>query len=88
MRLAVEEHGGGRQFLRYRVSPRWKLRSLELTVLFALLAVLAGGSNVWLAPVVLGGVALAVALRTFYEVAVSVAAFGPLAGQLEQEPTQ
>jgi len=88
LRLAVEEHGEGKQFVRFRISPKWGARSLQLVGAFGLLAVLAAGDKVWLAATVLGAVALSVTLRTLYEVAVSVAAFGPFAAPLGQGQNQ
>lgn len=65
LRMCIEEHGGGRQLVRFRVWPRptaarlgWLLGGLP-----ALLAVIAAADGAWLASGILGVVAGSFALR-------------------------
>jgi GT2 family glycosyltransferase len=87
LRLAIEEHGGGRQLMRVRSWPRAPWGSLALCALAALLAVLAALSGSGQAAIALGTLAAVLTLRTLYEGAVASAAidralartFAPLA---------
>jgi hypothetical protein len=63
--LAVEEHGQGRQFLRFRVWPA--VRRLPLLLLLAALAVAALLDGAWLAGVLLGTTALFLSGATLRE---------------------
>jgi len=56
--LTVEEHGQGKQMLRFRVTPNFKIRRTWLILFFTGLAVLAGFDKAWVAASILGGVAL------------------------------
>jgi GT2 family glycosyltransferase len=58
VRMAVEEHGSGRQFVRYRSWPRWSRGGLALTIVFAVLSLGAALDRSWLACAVLGAIAL------------------------------
>jgi hypothetical protein len=63
--LAVEEHGGGRQYLRFRVWPA--VRRLPLLALAAGLGAAALADGAWLAAAVLGATALLLAGATLRE---------------------
>jgi hypothetical protein len=69
LRLAVEEHGAGRQFLKLRAWPRCSGAALALTLLFLVLGGGAALDGVWAASALLVGVALHLALRAFRECA-------------------
>jgi glycosyltransferase involved in cell wall biosynthesis len=69
MRTAVEEHGAGRQLLRYRFWPRPPVMGLALALVLAVLAVAAGLDGAWAACALLGVGALAVLLRIVQECA-------------------
>ena len=56
-RLAVEEHGGGKQLLRLLVWPSFSLTGLGIACVFGVLAATAGFQYDWRAPVLLGGLA-------------------------------
>jgi hypothetical protein len=58
MRMAVEEHGGGKQLLRFRIWPRFSRAGLGLAALFAALAVTAAADGTWIGGVLLGSAAL------------------------------
>jgi hypothetical protein len=70
LHMTLEEHGGGRQLIRYRAWPR--LRRLEasgIIVLFSLLSVGAALDRAWVPAVVLGTFALLFVLRIIRECA-------------------
>jgi hypothetical protein len=66
VRLAVEEHGEGRQYLRFRVWPKLR-RGLTLSLLGGALAAAALADQAWLAGGVLVGVGLALPLAALRE---------------------
>ncbi len=65
--LANEEHGAGRQMLRFRIWPTWKRRAVAGVALFAGLSWWAALDNAWLASAVLGAGAVTIALRSLFE---------------------
>src|SRR5439155_14605560 len=58
VRMAVEEHGSGRQLVRYRSWPRWSRSGLAITTVFAALALGAALDGAWVACSVLGAISL------------------------------
>jgi hypothetical protein len=60
-RLCVEEHGAGRQMLRWRLWPRPSAAALLTAALLALLALAAALDGAWLATALLGAAAVALA---------------------------
>jgi hypothetical protein len=66
VRLAIEEHGEGRQYLRFRVWPKLR-RGLTLSLLGGALAALALADGAWLAGAVLTAGALAIPLAALRE---------------------
>jgi GT2 family glycosyltransferase len=74
LRLATEEHGAGRQFVRVRAWPRPRRGSLGACLLAAALATLAGLSGAHAATIALGVVAVALGGRVLYECGVACAA--------------
>jgi O-antigen biosynthesis protein len=73
MRFAVEEHGGGKQFLRFRTWPKWSRAGLGLTAVFGLLAIGAGREEAWLGAALLAGTALLLAIVMLQESAAATA---------------
>jgi GT2 family glycosyltransferase len=73
IRVAVEEHGAGRQLERIRSSPRWSPAGLFLTALAAALTVSAGIANAWIACGLLGLTALVLAARGVRDCGVAAA---------------
>jgi hypothetical protein len=67
LRMAVEEHGAGKQFLRFRFWPRCSLPGVILVLIFAALSIGAGLDHCWAACALLGGTGLLVAVRTLQE---------------------
>jgi hypothetical protein len=66
VRLAIEEHGEGRQYLRFRVWPKLR-RGLTLTLLGGALAALALADQAWLAGALLATGALAIPIAALRE---------------------
>jgi lysylphosphatidylglycerol synthetase-like protein (DUF2156 family) len=69
MLMAIEEHGAGKQRVRFRLWPVWSLGGFLLLLLFALLSTGAALDGAWVASLILGGVALLLALRMLEECA-------------------
>ncbi|OLE61571.1 MAG: glycosyl transferase, partial [Cyanobacteria bacterium 13_1_40CM_2_61_4] len=67
MRMAVEEHGAGRQLLRFRTWPRWSRVGLGLAFLFGALAVAAASATAWLGAILLAATALLLVAIMFQE---------------------
>jgi hypothetical protein len=67
--MAIEEHGAGRQLVRFRAWPRCSVQGLLLTLLSAALATGAALDHVWTSAAILGIVAVLLAVRTFQECA-------------------
>ncbi len=72
--MGVEEHGAGRQMLRFRVWPRFSKLALYTLIILGSLAVGATFDGAWLVAALLLIGALAPALRSLQDCAVSVAA--------------
>jgi O-antigen biosynthesis protein len=66
MLMAVEEHGGGAQLIRFRSWPQCSATAVVATLLFATLSILAALDYAWVVAAALGVVALLLALGTFY----------------------
>jgi hypothetical protein len=71
--MAVEEHGAGKQLLRFRSWPKCSFTGLALILVFALLSIGAALAQVWTASAILGIVALLLAVRMFEECANAMA---------------
>jgi hypothetical protein len=67
--MAVEEHGGGKQLLRFRTSAIVSPIGLSLILLFALLSLIAAIDEVWLVATLLGIVAAGLAINVFRDCA-------------------
>jgi glycosyltransferase involved in cell wall biosynthesis len=70
---ATEEHGAGRQLVRFRVWPKYSTRGLLLTVGFAALALGAGLEGAWHSAGILGLAVVVLFGRTFTECAGALA---------------
>ncbi len=73
-RMALEEHGAGRQLVRFRSWPRCSAKGLALILLFAVLSTGAALAYAWIVSIILGVVAILLALRTLLECARAMAA--------------
>jgi O-antigen biosynthesis protein len=69
MLMAVEDHGAGTQFARFRSWPRFSRAAIVLTVLFALLSAEALEDHAWSAAAILGTITVLLTLRTLDECA-------------------
>ncbi len=67
IRMAIEEHGCGRQLVRIRLWPIWSLGRAILALLSGFLSSLAALDQVWGASAVLAGIAVLLGLRNFLE---------------------
>jgi len=78
VRMAVEEHGGGRQLMRFRSWPRPSVAGLVVALVLAFVAVAAGLDRAWPACVLLGVAAAVVLLRIAQECAAASAILTPV----------
>ncbi len=74
-RMAIEEHGAGRQQLLFRSWPRFSPTGLVLTLLFLLLSTLAGLDGAWAASALFVSFAVLLATRTFGDCAAATASY-------------
>jgi len=74
LRMAIEEHGAGKQLLRFRVWPRYSRVGVAATALGATLAGLAAWQGAAVAAVALGSVALSLLVRTLQKSAAAITA--------------
>jgi O-antigen biosynthesis protein len=81
--MALEEHGGGKQLLRFRT---WSRRSSAGAVMIALFAFLGAGAaldHAWVASAILGAVVTMLTLRMLWECSVATAAVLGVADDLD-----
>jgi hypothetical protein len=71
-RIAVEEHGAGRQMLRFRIWLRCSGSASFISVLFALLSTAALYDRSWAAAALLLSISVILGGRTFYECALAM----------------
>ncbi len=71
--LTIEEHGDGKQLLRYRIWPRCSARGLALSALFLALAIGAGLDHAYVSASILGLVGSALVVRMAQECGQSIA---------------
>jgi O-antigen biosynthesis protein len=71
--MAVEEHGAGRQLMRFKSWPRPSVTGLVVAVVLASVAAVAGLDGAWPAGVLLGAGAAVVLLRIAQECAAASA---------------
>lgn len=83
--MAIEEHGSGRQLVRFRCVPRRSLPRLGLIGGFAVLALAAAVDGAWLAGAVLGSSTLLLLLRKLQERSAAMAAIAEGVGALASE---
>jgi len=83
--LAIEEHGAGRQLLRFRIFHRPTLQVKLLAMTLALLSLAAALDAAWIASGVLSCLALALAARSHYESGLAATALRDQVQRLEQE---
>jgi GT2 family glycosyltransferase len=86
MRMAVEEHGGGKQFLRFRVWPRCSRVGLALIAIFAGLAVAAAVDGTVVGAILLGAATLLLATSMIRDCATAMGAVTPAVDHYSDEP--
>jgi GT2 family glycosyltransferase len=69
LRMAIEEHGAGTQLIRFRSWPRCSGKAIVLVLLSTVFSVGAAFDQAWAASLMLAGIALFPAVRTFQECA-------------------
>lgn len=72
--MAVEEHGGGKQLVRFRAWPKCAVGGIVVTLLFAAIGAVAAASQAWAACAVFNGVALLIMTHIFRECSAAMAA--------------
>jgi O-antigen biosynthesis protein len=72
--MAVEEHGGGKQLVRFRTWPKCSSAAIMLTLLFAVLSAAAAVGQAWIACGALNMVAFLFMMRIFKECGAAMAA--------------
>jgi glycosyltransferase involved in cell wall biosynthesis len=72
MRMAVEEHGGGNQLVRFHSWPQYSRLGLALIAFFAALSIGAALGGAWHASIALGALALIGAITVFQDCATAV----------------
>jgi GT2 family glycosyltransferase len=65
--MATEEHGGGKQMLRFRLWPRWNGFAILTAVLFAAVSIGSAADGAWMATAPAAVCALLILARTVYE---------------------
>jgi hypothetical protein len=71
--MTIEEHGAGKQFVRFRVWPYSTVQGWMLLLLFAALSTGAAMDHAWTSAAILGVVAVFLAVRTLLECAGAMA---------------
>jgi GT2 family glycosyltransferase len=74
LRIAVEEHGGGHQLVRFRAHPLVSATGVFLIVLLGALAAWAASDQAWVAATAVGGVGLFAAVRMVGDCALAAGA--------------
>ncbi|HKZ78301.1 MAG TPA: glycosyltransferase [Pyrinomonadaceae bacterium] len=86
--MAIEEHGGGKQLVRFRSWPRYALVGLVLMVLLTIISLAAALNQASLASTLLGLIAGLFAIRVFRDSAAAMASFLQGIKQLEKGEEQ
>lgn len=82
-RMAIEEHGAGRQMLRFRSWPKLSQFAVGAMLLFAALAIITAFDKAWLAAALLAGSAIAVAAQSIASCAAASDTWLSTLGQLK-----
>ncbi|UCE76105.1 MAG: glycosyltransferase [Gammaproteobacteria bacterium] len=82
--MATEEHGGGRQMMRFRVWPKWSRFALLPAVLFAGISIFSAADDAWLVSTLCAVVFVLIVARALLE---SGAAIGALCDHLQKLST-
>lgn len=85
MLMAIEEHGGGRQMLRFRCWPKCSTQGLVLVLLCSLISTGAFVADVLTVAIIFGILFLLLSFRTLCECGEAMATFGRILGGLSLE---
>jgi hypothetical protein len=80
--MGAEEHGAGRQMMRFRIRPGWSSLSLLLVGLFAFISAGSALDGAWLPSAVSAFLGVSILMRGVFETGVAIGAFS---GQLDRE---
>jgi O-antigen biosynthesis protein len=86
--MAVEEHGGGKQYLKFRSWPKCSRAGIVMTLLFAALSAAAALSGAWVACGVLNLIAFLFMIRIFRECSAAMAAVSRVFAPVKPEETR
>jgi hypothetical protein len=86
IRVAVEEHGQGRQLVRFRVWPRWSWTAAAAVLVLAAAALLSATAGAWAAAAALGLIALWLLGRILAQAAASTVLPARAAERLAEAP--
>jgi GT2 family glycosyltransferase len=86
MRMGVEEHGGGRQLMRFRVWPRCSRLGLGLVAFFAILAAAALSDGTWIGAALTGAAALLIGGSMTHDCAAAMGVLVPAVRHQSDEP--
>jgi hypothetical protein len=67
LRMAVEEHGGGKQLVRFRVWPRYSIEGIGAILLLAVFSIGAALDQAWVVSILLGTSAAMLIFRSLWE---------------------
>lgn len=85
--MAVEEHGGGKQLIKFRTWPRCTPAAIVLAILFSALSALAAVGQAWIACCVLNVIAFLFMMRIFRECGSAMTAVATVLKPLEIKKT-
>jgi preprotein translocase subunit SecY len=72
--MTIEEHGGGKQLVRFRCWPKATVPGASMVALFSGLGVLAGAFQNWGGLIILGGIALVTGIGVLVDCAAATSA--------------
>lgn len=82
--MLVEEHGAGKQLVRFRARPRCSAVAVAAVLILSGLAIGAGRDGAWAACAILATFALGIAIRTAQECAAAMTRIGGAIGKLRE----
>ena len=85
MLMAVEEHGGGNQFIRIRSWPRCTPAGIIVTLFFAALGAGAAAAGAWIACAALNGAAIVLMMRVLIECSAALSTLSHVMSRKEKD---
>ena len=83
--MTIEEHGAGRQMVRFRLQTRCSILSMVITTLFTTLSVFAAGDQEWIPCVILGMMGVLFAIRILQECSITTVSLLHALNKLEEK---